>query len=197
MNRTGIHIDDVNQAHNSFLYIVKTLFDKNYPVKRITIKNNKYEKPWFTPGLKNACKKKNNLYRRFLKCRSKEAESRYKAYKNKLTGILRNCEKEYYNKKLQLCRNDMKNTWKFLNEVMNRQMKERNFVSHFKCNDNTIYDKQEIANGFNDFFVNTGPELANNIVCPENNYVLQFMNDRIVNSMFLHDVNKKEISDVC
>ena len=75
---TVIQIDDVNQAYNSFLDIVKTLFDKNCPVKRITLKNNKYEKPWITPGLKNACKKKNNLYRIFLKCRSKEAESRYK-----------------------------------------------------------------------------------------------------------------------
>ena len=41
---TVIQIDDVNQAYNSFLDIVKTLFDKNCPVKRITVKNNKYEK---------------------------------------------------------------------------------------------------------------------------------------------------------
>ena len=85
----------------------------------------------------------------------------------------------------------MKNTWKLLIEAMNRKMKENNFVSHFKCNDNVIYDKQEIANGFNDFFVNINPELENNIVCPENNDVLQYMNDRNVNSKFLHDVNKK------
>ena len=77
-------------------------------------------------------------------------------------------------------------------------MKENNFVSHFKYNDNEIYDKQEIANGFNDFFVNIGPELANNIVSPENNDVLQYMDGRNVNSMHdvLHDVNKTEILDV-
>ena len=45
----------------------------------------------------------------------------------------------------------MKSTWKLLNEVMNRKMKERNFVSRFNYNDNEIYDKQDIANGFNDF----------------------------------------------
>ena len=173
------------------------MFDKNCPVKRITLKNNKYEKLWITPGLKNVCEKKNDLYRRFLKCRSKEAESRYKTYKNKLTGILRYCEKEYYNKKLQLYKNDVKNTWKLLNEAINRKMKENNFVSYSKCNDNEIYDKREIANGFNDFFVNIGPELAKNIFCPENNDVLQYMKYRkYVNSMFLHDVNKKEILDV-
>ena len=193
---TIIETDDVNQAYSSFVDIVKTLFNKNCPIKRIMIKNNKYDKLWITPGLKNACKKKNNLYRRFLKCRSKKAESRYKSYKNKLTGILRYCEKEYYNRKLQLYRNDMKNTWKLLNGVMNRKMKERNFVSHFNYNDKEIYNKQEIANGFNDFFVNIGPELANNIVSPENNDVLHYMNDSNVNSMFLNGVNRKEILDV-
>ena len=90
----------------------------------------------------------------------------------------------------------MKNTWKLLNEVMNRKMKERNFVSHFNYNDKEIYDKQEIANGFNNLFVNIGPELANNIVSPENNDVLQYMNDSNVNSMFLNGVNRKEILDV-
>ena len=134
----------------------------------------------------------------------------------------------------------MKNTWKLLNEVINRKMKQRNFISHVNYNNNEIYDKQEIANGFNNFFVNIGPEwqikllfqkimmyftmflhgvnkkemldviksfanktstdyngmLANKIVIPENNDVLQYMNDRHVNSMFLHGVNKKEMLDV-
>ena len=76
-------------------------------------------------------------------------------------------------------------------------MKQRNFISYFDYNNNEIYDKQEIANGFNDFFVNIGPELANKIVIPENNDVLQYnMNNRNVNSMFLHGVNKKEMLDV-
>ena len=90
----------------------------------------------------------------------------------------------------------MKNTWKLLNEVMNRKIKEKNCVSYLNCNDNEIYDKQEIANGFNDFLVNIGTELANKIVIPGNNDVLQYMNDRNVNSMFLHGVNKKEMLDV-
>ena len=58
---TIVETNDVNQAYSSFIYIVKTLFNKNCPIKRIMIKNNKYDKPWITPGLKNACKKKNNL----------------------------------------------------------------------------------------------------------------------------------------
>ena len=36
----------------------------------------------------------------FLQNRTKESECKYKSYKNKLTSILRFCEKEYYNKLL-------------------------------------------------------------------------------------------------
>ena len=46
----------------------------------------------------------------------------------------------------------MKNTWTFLNEVINGKMKQRNFISHFNYNNNEIY-KQEIANGFNEFLL--------------------------------------------
>ena len=38
--------------------------------------------------------------------------------------------------------------------------------------------------------------MANNIVSPENNDVLQYMNDSNVNSMFLNGVNRKEILDI-
>ena len=44
----------------------------------------KYTKcPWITKGLRNACKKKNTLYRDFLRHRTKDAENKYKIYKNK------------------------------------------------------------------------------------------------------------------
>ena len=52
-------------------------------------------------GLRNACRKKNCLYKKFLQNRTNTAEMKYKAYKNKLTSVLRNCEKNYYIKLLE------------------------------------------------------------------------------------------------
>ena len=85
---------DVNIAYDNFIKTFVNLYDKHCPVKKICSKvNGNKIKPWFTSGLRNACKKKNNLYRKFLQCRSKSAEEKYKVYKNKLTTILRNSEK--------------------------------------------------------------------------------------------------------
>ncbi len=46
------------------------------------------ECPWMSKGLQNACKKKNALYRNFIKQKTREAENKYMKYKNKLTNII-------------------------------------------------------------------------------------------------------------
>ncbi|WP_227487742.1 hypothetical protein, partial [Nocardioides malaquae] len=75
-------------AYDKFLRRFKILYDKNCPLKQYTRKHSHKEQPWITKGLQNACKKKNTLYREFIKLRTKEAENRYKKYKNKLTNIM-------------------------------------------------------------------------------------------------------------
>ena len=64
------------------------MYNEHCPVKKVKLTHNKDYKPWFTKGLQNACKKKKNLYARYLKTKSTEDPSRYKNYKNKLTSIL-------------------------------------------------------------------------------------------------------------
>ena len=75
-----------------FINTFKTHYDKHCHIKEkhIYTYNNK---PWFTNGLKHACRKKNHLHKVFLKKRAKGSEEKYKQYKNKLTSILRFCEK--------------------------------------------------------------------------------------------------------
>ena len=130
-------------------------------------------KPWFTTGLRNACKKKNNLYRKFLQCRTKSAEERYKVYKNKLTTILRNSEKMYYSTLLDKEKNNIKGTWKILNTIIRKGQHSSPLPDKFMSNGKTVTHKKDIANGFNDFFVNVGPNLAKYINIPnENTHVL-------------------------
>lgn len=47
------------------------------------------------------------LYREFIRWRNKEAEDRYKKYKNKLTHIIRASKKDYYRKLLEENKNNV------------------------------------------------------------------------------------------
>ena len=76
-----------------FVNKLTDIYSKNCLVATGEVNNKRPNKPWMTRGLKNACKKKNLLYKYFLKSRSKQqSEDKYKTYKNKLTTILGKCE---------------------------------------------------------------------------------------------------------
>ena len=87
--------ENVNVAYSHFIERFQSSHEKCCPVKKVRVDENKgCIKPWFTKGLRNACRKKNCLYKKFLQNRTDAAEMKYHAYKNKLTSILRNCEKK-------------------------------------------------------------------------------------------------------
>lgn len=122
--------------------------------------------PWIIKGLQNACIKKNALYREFLRTSTKDAEIRYKRYKNRLTNILRYSKKEYYMKQLDINRNNNKRLWEILNSVIKRGTGQNNYPKIFICNVHEEYNMDVVANSLNEFFVTAGPNLARTITDP-------------------------------
>lgn len=188
-----VYTGDTNTAYEAFLKVYISKYDKHCPRMLCKQKNNYSKNPWISRGLQNACKKKNNLYRDFIKTRSKEAEIRYKVYKNKLTTIMRQAKKDYYCVLLEKNKKDIKGTWNTLKKVMGNQSGTTILPSHFINEDNVRLDNmKEAVNEFNSFFVNVGPKLAKSI---ENH------NDgsgapggsRVLQSMYLGDVGENDI----
>lgn len=104
------------------------------------------EKPWLTKGIVRAINKKNRLYQRFLKHRTKSAENQYKTYKNKLISIIRQNKKVYYHNLLEQHKNNIQETWKVLNCLIKKHAVRENYSNFFVRNDQIIDDTKEIAN---------------------------------------------------
>ena len=103
--------DDVDVAYINCTETFGKLYNLHCPVKNAHAKGRPiHKKLWITHGLKNACRKKNDLYRSFIRERTQTSEYRYKTYKNKLTSILRLAEKAYYSKMLLEKRGNIKET---------------------------------------------------------------------------------------
>ena len=117
--------DDINCMYNSFTEKITELYHSNCPIVYEKVKRKRPDKPWMTNGLKNACRKKNLLYKEFLKTRTNVSEEKYKKYKNKLTAILRHCEKQYFTELLEINKGNMKETWKILNGLINKKTKRQ------------------------------------------------------------------------
>ena len=58
---------------------------------------------------------------------------------------------------------DIKNTWKTISEVLSKAKREKNTIEEIIVNGNSVKSEQNIANEFNIFSTNIGPNLANNI----------------------------------
>ena len=188
---------DVNVAFENFITKFQSILNKNCPVKTSNSKRKQADSPWITKGLQNACKKKNNLYRKFIKCRTPEAEMKYKTYKNKLTQIMRRSKKDYFNKQIEKNKDNNKGLWATLNNIIRKGSAQPKYPNHFIVGEETIEDTKDIATGFNDYFVNLGPSLAKLI--PQTDLTSQGIGlhiDSNPNSMFIRPVEENEVSDI-
>ncbi len=89
----------------------------------------------------------------------------------------------------------MKETWKVLNSCI-KSNNSCSLPSSFSINNKNVSNPNIIANGFNDFFVNIGPNLANNIIECSDQCFTDFMNFSTYNSMFLEPTNTEEINTI-
>ncbi|XP_042076683.1 uncharacterized protein LOC106633234 [Haplochromis burtoni] len=187
---------EVNKAYEGFLRTFNTLLDKNCPVIEINRKHNYAGRPWMTKGLQNASKKKNTLYREFIKKRTIETEMKYKTYKNKLTNIMRSCKREYYIKRLEHNKDNTRDIWNVLNRIIKNESRNNDYPGYFIEGTRSINNMEEIVNGFNEFFVNIGPKLAEEIKVDGIERDTGENIERNSSSMFLRAVEEKEIYDI-
>ena len=184
---------DVNLAYNIFIRDFQCLLNKHCPLKCIAVVAKTGNKPWFTNGLKKACRKKTRLYKIFLSQRTLASEIRYKTYKNRLTTILRASKKEHYCKLLEEQRYNITETWKILRNVMGNNLQKSNYPGHFVSEGKRVGDKNEIAKLFNNFFTNIGPDLAKQITVPDDVSVLDYLTNKNLKSMFLSPTDDSEV----
>ena len=85
------------------------------------------------------------MYREFLKKRTDKCESKYKRYKNKLTSIRR------YTELLDANKGTIKETWKLINSLINKQSKKKMCCTEFSSNGHKIIGDKNVANGFKQF----------------------------------------------
>ena len=188
--------DDVDSAYNEFINVTKEKFNESCPLKKVNYKKMPIQ-PWLTKGLLNACKKQKTLYKQFLKCRTSITELRYKNYKNKLTTIKRKCKKQYFSKLINDNRDDIKGTWRILNSLINKKNSTIEYPDAFHSDDDSqVKGDRNIANHFNDFFVNVGPKLASKIEPPDNASIFSYLGPSGKNSMFLNPVESQEVLNV-
>ncbi len=134
-------------AYNDFLLIIESNITKNTKIMHTKVKRHRHE--WVTEGIITSCKGQNVLYKKFISgLITKEA---YSNYKNKLTKIIRNQKKTYYENFINTHKTNSRLIWQHLNKILGRD------------NRSDINFPSSQLNNLNSFFANLGPNTTKDV----------------------------------
>ena len=99
-------------------------------------------------------------------------------------------------KKFCQAQNDIKSTWKTINQLLDKQKSNSSLPSSFLNDYNEeIDDPNLIANNFNDYFVNVGPKLAK-VFRHDTDEFYKYLTGNYKDSMFLYDTSPDEVNRI-
>ena len=147
----------------NFDNIISLAIDTACPMKNVTIKQlNTAENEWFSKGLKISKKTKEKLHKKFISSRKQDDKLTYCKYRQVYNSIVRKSKSLYFKKKFKENENDMRAKWVTAKKALNNNKNPDRFPDSFMKDKHPITNKMEIAQGFNEFFTNVGPDLAKN-----------------------------------
>ena len=94
-----------------------------------------------------------------------------------------------------MAKKNLKETWKLINEVINKRKSRLLMPQSFNSNGRSITDPTDIANEFCNYFTNIGPNLENRIPTVNSTYN-SFLTDRVRESIFLKPTNIAELTEI-
>ena len=85
-----LHKNNVNFSMEKFVEKMTDLIDKHMPVKQMTVKEREQEKkPWITNAIVRKIKKKNKLYKHYMRTKAKNKRTEFIGLKNDITQQIR------------------------------------------------------------------------------------------------------------
>ena len=157
-----------NDNYNILSSILEQAKNRHIPKKIQRLNRRKhFIEPWMNRELLTLINKKNDKYRDW-KSTNNDVEYEvkkvnFKTFQKIVKDNIRAAKREYYFKTFTSQKNDIKKTWKTIDETLNRRKNKSKFPSEFIVNNRSIADQKEIADQFNIFFSNIGSTLSDSI----------------------------------
>ena len=126
--------------------------------------------PWMSSALLVSRKRKDKLAKIKTRNPSLINVNKFKSYNSVYRSLIRKAKFNYYHEKFQEFSNDMKKTWKIINSIIATKKSSHDIPSTFYDGNMSYTGTKDIAEGFNEFFVNVGPSLAEVIPNTDVNY---------------------------
>ena len=183
-----------NCAYQIFQGEYSSIYHETITTKTFEIKwKNRPKEPWMNGQILRKIKKRNRL----AKMNGRRAD--YKSLRNEIVSDCRKAERNYYKKKIAESWNNIKEQWNILRRVMGKVNNKSEFPSAFQHEGAWLADKQEIADGINEYYSNVGPNVNKSVGRSQKSpmYYLSKHRTRVTQEMLESDFNEEDVLNAC
>lgn len=174
--------------------LINTAYTHCCPIKtRIVTQKNKH-KPWITRDIITNIKKRHAL--NMLLYEGKISSTTYNRFRNYVTNQIRTSKKNYFSFKFSQFKNDVKKTWRLLNSTYKPVNRTNNKIDSIIQNGVTINDNTDVANIFNNFFVNIGKNIAESVISGPNEHLKYMDHIQANDSFFFTPTNTHDVQEI-
>ena len=126
-------------------------------------KQKQISKPWITKGILKSIELKQKMYQPHFLRHDYEKVIAYKKYSNSLIRLFSKNKKDYFQSQFKRCKSNLRSTWKLIGDLTERKTKNQSYPNRVVYGNKTFTNSVDIAEQFNTYFLNVGPNLASNM----------------------------------
>lgn len=141
--------NDIDNKYCMFYNHIKGILEEVAPRVEKVIKPK--FKEWYNDRVKKAIENRDNSYKKLKANKNLDNRLEYKKNRNTVVTVIRAERKKYYQNKIDLSKNNPKQMWNTLSQLISG--KKKNNISKLKINDSVLRDTKEIADSLNSYFV--------------------------------------------
>ena len=136
-----------------------------YAAQKKTKKENyKNRNPWIDQKLKSMIAERERLLIVKVNNPTDDTISTFKKNRNTVNSLQRKAERNYYKEQLEINEHDLRKSWNVIKDIIGKEGKNKqNKSAEFIIDNKTSTDSYEIANHFNNYFLNVGTNLTSKI----------------------------------
>ena len=183
--------DDILRAKN-----------KHMPCKLVKFNKCKHKKSaWITLGLLKSIRYRDKLYKQLRLSNPNSLhydtlKLNLKTYNLILRKSIISAKQMYYESRFNRIGNDIRRTWKTINEILTKNQTKNKFPTVFNDDGSMITDKVNIANKCNVFFTNIVEKIAKGINYDGNKNYDHYLNKDIHSSFTFMNIDEDAINKI-
>ena len=194
--------DDPNPNCDIFLDILKEKKETHFPTILVKFNKRKHKQnKWITQGIINSINYRDKLYRDYKSDKNNDYQKLMKkqnlsVYNVILKKMIREAKCKYYDSKFAEYKGNLKKTWGVISEILCKDKKNKLEIDKINCHGSVIKDPKQIANRFNEYFINVGPTVCSQIDISNKKSFDSYITNRIYTSLTFQLVSSEDISKI-